>query len=248
MTGEHHAKRRPVPEATTLRLGHYDYTSRQRRSLAAGLLCVTGLILFAPLCLYGENGGLRSSPMGVRGSHSEARFLESSPGAGEQVIRIGAIVLLVCFSAGFSGLTLGMMGLDTNQLKIVKEAGSPQEREYASRIWPVRQNGNLLLCTLLLGNVAVNALLSILMAGLTNGMVGFLSSTAAITIFGEIMPQAFCSRYALYLGSKAVPIVKVIIVLLFLLTKPLSMILDKMLGEEVGKVYSKEEVRYSVKE
>jgi len=67
-------------------------------------------------------------------------------------------------------------------------------------------NGNLLLCTLLLGNVAVNALLSILMADLTGGMTGFLVSTFAIVIFGEIVPQSSCSRYPLEIGSLCVPV------------------------------------------
>lgn len=53
----------------------------------------------------------------------------------------------------------------------------------------MRADGNLLLCTLLLGNVAVNALLSIVMAGLTSGLVGFALATVIITIFGEIIPQ-----------------------------------------------------------
>lgn len=57
------------------------------------------------------------------------------------------------------------------------------------KIQPVRADGNLLLCTLLLGNVAVNALLSIVMAQLTSGLVGFALATTIITIFGEIIPQ-----------------------------------------------------------
>lgn len=58
----------------------------------------------------------------------------------------------------------------------------------------MRADGNLLLCTLLLGNVAVNALLSIVMADLTSGLVGFALATVIITIFGEIIPQVVC-RY-----------------------------------------------------
>jgi metal transporter CNNM len=69
----------------------------------------------------------------------------------------------------------------------------PTAAAYAKAIYPIREDGNLLLCTLLLGNVAVNALLSILLADLAGGIVGFISSTFLIVIFGEILPQAFVS-------------------------------------------------------
>ena len=54
----------------------------------------------------------------------------------------------------------------------------------------------------------MNALLSILMADMTGGLTGFLVSTFAIVIFGEIIPQATCSRYALEIGSATLPVVQ----------------------------------------
>ncbi len=81
--------------------------------------------------------------------------------------------------------------------QIVAESGSPDKRRDAQRIMPIRKRGNLLLCTLLLGNVAVNSALSILMADVTSGLVGFFTSTIVIVIFGEILPQATCSRFPL---------------------------------------------------
>ena len=99
------------------------------------------------------------------------------------------IAFLILFSAFFSGLTLSMMGLDTTGLEIVMSGDDPVLSRAASKILPIRQNGNLLLCTLLLGNVAVNTLLGILMADITGGTVGFLTSTGLIVIFGEILPQ-----------------------------------------------------------
>lgn len=70
-------------------------------------------------------------------------------------------------------------------------------RSISQKIQPVRADGNLLLCTLLLGNVAVNALLSIVMAELTSGIVGFALATGIITIFGEIVPQVKCTVNAI---------------------------------------------------
>lgn len=105
-------------------------------------------------------------------------------------LQIVLIVLFLCSSALFSGLTLGLMSLDKTGLEIVMGGDDPQAALYAKKIYPIRENGNLLLCTLLLGNVAVNALLSIFLAAYTGGIIGFVSSTFLIVIFGEIVPQA----------------------------------------------------------
>ncbi len=153
-----------------------------------------------------------------------------------------SIVVLACFSALFSGLTLGLLSLDKIGLKIVMSGGDEDLAALASTIAPVRENGNLLLCTLLLGNVAVNAYLSILMAEITSGIAGFLISTAVIVIFGEIIPQASCSRYALQIGAKAIPIVKVLILMMYPITYPMSLLLDYVLGDELGTIHTRTEL------
>lgn len=105
--------------------------------------------------------------------------------------------------AGYTGRTPRDCPLATPWLarclcpQIVAESGTPDKRRDAQRIMPIRKRGNLLLCTLLLGNVAVNSALSILMADVTSGLVGFFTSTIVIVIFGEILPQAICSRFPL---------------------------------------------------
>ena len=50
-------------------------------------------------------------------------------------------VVLVLFGGLMSGLTLGLMSLDTVQLEILKRTGSPVEKERAARIMPVRRRG-----------------------------------------------------------------------------------------------------------
>ena len=49
----------------------------------------------------------------------------------------------------------------------------------------VRRQGNLLLCTLLLGNTVINSAISILLADLTTGAIGLVVATFCILIFGE---------------------------------------------------------------
>jgi len=153
------------------------------------------------------------------------------------------IVLLVCFSGLFSGLNLGLMGLDPIGLQIAMASDDAKDQANAQKIQPLRKHGNWLLCTLLIGNVAVNAALSILLADKTSGTIGFFVSTAVITIFGEIIPQALCSRYALEIGSKVVWIVWPLMWLMFIVAYPIAYCLDKLLGDELGTVYSNKELQ-----
>lgn len=162
-------------------------------------------------------------------------------------ISIPLIVLLISLSGLFSGLTLGLMGLDPIGLQIVQKGGSESLAKCAAKIAPVRAKGNQLLCTLLLGNVAVNSALSILTSKMTDGLVGFFASTVLIVVFGEILPQAACSRYALSVGALTVPLVKCLMCLFYILTKPLCIVLDCLLGREVGTIYNAEELIEMVK-
>jgi metal transporter CNNM len=163
--------------------------------------------------------------------------------ASEMAWRILAAVILLLLSALFSGLTLGLLGLDLNELEIIAEAGEPTDKAYAKAIMPVRARGNLLLCTLVFGNVAVISSQSILMADLIGeGLSGFLVSTILTVIFGEIVPQALCSKYALYVGAKTTPLVRFLMFLLFPVAAPLAFVLDKAMGAEIGTYYSKLEI------
>lgn len=135
------------------------------------------------------------------------------------------------------------MGLDLSGLEIVMNSDDERNAKCARQIYPIRKTGNLLLCTLLLGNVAVNALLSILLADKAGGLIGFFASTFVIVIFGEILPQALCNRYALQIGSKCVPVVRVIMVILYPISKPIAFILDKCLGKELATTYSTTEMK-----
>ena len=86
------------------------------------------------------------------------------------------------------------------------------------------------------------ALIAILMANLTDGLVGLALSTLSIVVVGEIIPQAACSRHGLFIGANTVWIVKIFIFLMYVVARPISMILDRVLGRDIGQVYSAAEL------
>jgi metal transporter CNNM len=136
------------------------------------------------------------------------------------------------------------MGLDVSGLEIIiKGSQDPNEIENAQRIMPLRSKGNLLLCTLLLGNTAVNTFLTVVAAELTSGAMGAAISTGLIVIFGEIFPQAACSRFALTIGAKSVPLVWLFMILLCPIAYPISKVLDHLLGDEMALTYDTKELK-----
>mmetsp|Transcript_105218 Transcript_105218/g.234879 ORF Transcript_105218/g.234879 Transcript_105218/m.234879 type:complete len:388 (-) Transcript_105218:53-1216(-) len=161
----------------------------------------------------------------------------------DQIGPLCVAAVLVALSGLFSGLNLGLMSFTDDDLRIIIEGSSePQEVANAKRIRPLRKRGNLLLCTLLLGNTLVNAMIAILLADIAAGLVGGLITTGLIVVFGEIIPQSVCSRYALAIGAKSVPIVWFFLIVCFVIAYPVSVLLDYLLGREMGGLYSKGEL------
>ncbi|XP_039634994.1 metal transporter CNNM4-like [Perca fluviatilis] len=153
------------------------------------------------------------------------------------------IACLLVLSGMFSGLNLGLMALDPMELRIVQSCGTEKEKKYARKIEPIRSKGNYLLCSLLLGNVLVNTTLTILLDDLTgSGLGAVVASTVGIVIFGEIVPQALCSRHGLAVGADTIMVTKFFMFLTFPVSFPVSKLLDFMLGEEIGIVYNREKL------
>ncbi|XP_029655947.1 metal transporter CNNM4-like [Octopus sinensis] len=158
-------------------------------------------------------------------------------------LKIMIVVIGFFFTGLFSGLNLGLMSLGLTELQIIEDSGTPTERKYAQAIKPIRKRGNLLLCTILFGNVLVNTTITILLDDIVgSGAIAVVASTLGIVILGEIIPQAVCSRHSLKVGAKTIWITIFFIFVTFPLSFPISFILTKCLGEEIGQTFSREKL------
>ncbi|KAE8719720.1 DUF21 domain-containing protein [Hibiscus syriacus] len=152
-------------------------------------------------------------------------------------------VVLVSFAGLMSGLTLGLMSLSLVDLEVVIKAGQPQDRRNAEKILPIVKNQHLLLCTLLIGNALAMEALPIFLDSLLSEWCAILISVTLILAFGEIIPQAVCSRYGLSVGAKLSVLVRFIVIILFPVAYPISKLLDLLLGKRHSALLRRAELK-----
>ncbi|CAF3257430.1 unnamed protein product [Rotaria socialis] len=156
--------------------------------------------------------------------------------------KICLILMLFIVSGFFSGLNLGLMSLSVNDLCLIAESEDASLRYYARRVLPLRKRGNYLLCSIVLANVLVNSLGTVLLDSLVHGLLTVILSTIMIVLMGEIIPQAICSRYGLFIGAHTHVITWISMIITGIISYPLGFILDKILGQEVTASYTRDQI------
>jgi hypothetical protein len=145
------------------------------------------------------------------------------------------IVVCVIKSALFSGLNLAVFSLSPLRLQIEADNGNAD----AVGVLKLRQDSNQVLSTVIWGNVSINVLLTLLSSSVLAGLSAFFFSAFAITLLGEIAPQAYFSRNALRMTARFLPYLNFYRIILFPLAKPTAIALDWWLGAE-GIAYFRE--------
>eukprot|EP01123_Difflugia_compressa_P010145 TRINITY_DN3636_c0_g1_i1.p1 TRINITY_DN3636_c0_g1~~TRINITY_DN3636_c0_g1_i1.p1 ORF type:complete len:444 (-),score=81.92 TRINITY_DN3636_c0_g1_i1:13-1311(-) len=145
-----------------------------------------------------------------------------------------------------SGMTIGLMSLDLMNLKILKESGTPEERKYCSKIIPLVSQHHLLLVTLLLANAAAMESLPIFLDRLVPAYLAIILSVTMILFFGEVIPQAICSKYGLAIGYYIHWAMWGLIAICFVIAYPVAKLLDCILGGHQINFYRVEEIKQLV--
>ncbi|KAL1216535.1 putative DUF21 domain-containing protein [Cardamine amara subsp. amara] len=143
---------------------------------------------------------------------------------------VGVACLLVLFAGIMSGLTLGLMSLGLVELEILQQSGSSAEKKQAAAILPVVKKQHQLLVTLLLCNAAAMEALPICLDKIFHPFVAVLLSVTFVLAFGEIIPQAICSRYGLAVGANFLWLVRILMIICFPIAYPIGKVLDVVIG------------------
>lgn len=149
------------------------------------------------------------------------------------------ILFCITQSALFSGLNLAVFSVSRMRLEVEAAGGDAG----AAQVLGLRRRSNLVLTTVLWGNVGINVLLALLSDSVMSGVAAFLFSTVVITLLGEIVPQAYFSRHALRVAARLSPLLRFYMVLLYPVAKPSSLVLDAWLGQEGPQFFRERDLR-----
>lgn len=163
---------------------------------------------------------------GWRETLDDVSFVEAWPKS--KLLIWSGILICLSQSAALSGLNLAVFSLSRIRLETAAEKGDRN----AQQVLALRRNSNFTLTTILWGNVSVNVLLTLLADSVLFGLSAFFFSTVVITLFGEIVPQAYFSRHALRVAGLLTPLLRFYQVLLWPLAWPSGKLLDSWIGQE----------------
>eukprot|EP00127_Corallochytrium_limacisporum_P001752 Clim_evm6s78 gene=Clim_evmTU6s78 len=172
--------------------------------------------------------------------HRDERY---PPGSLDFWLCVMISLFLVLFAGLMSGLTMGLLSLDISILRVYQNGSDEKARAYAGRIIPVVEKHHLLLVTLLLVNSACMEALPIFLDRIVHPVVAVILSVTLILMFGEIIPQAICTRFGLAVGANLAWLVELLMWVMMPIAWPISKTLDCVLGEDHGTFFRRAELR-----
>jgi metal transporter CNNM len=156
----------------------------------------------------------------------------------------GIVFALTCSAGICSGLTVGMLSINKLNLALKQKAGTDKEKHMAEQLLPILNQHHLLLATLLLANAGCMESLPIFLDALVPAWAAILISTSLVLVFGEVIPQAYCTGpNQLQIATFMIPVVKTLICITYPITWPIAYCLDVILGHESDLRYDKKNLK-----
>lgn len=135
----------------------------------------------------------------------------------ELFITVGSIILLLIISAFFSGSETALTAASHAQIHRLAEGGNKRAR----LVNKLRQNKEMLIGSILLGNNFVNILISslatsflIIQFGESGVAIATGVTTVLVVIFGEVLPKSYAINHSLRFALRCAPLIQFILLIL----------------------------------
>jgi metal transporter CNNM len=109
---------------------------------------------------------------------------------------MASLLLFCCCPGTTAAVTAVSPCVPVLIMQVLRVSGTLKQQAAAGRLIPLVARPHWLLCTLLLCNAACMEALPMFLDRLLNPVAAILMSVTAILLFGEVIPQAVCSRCA----------------------------------------------------
>jgi metal transporter CNNM len=130
------------------------------------------------------------------------------------------------------------MALDPADLKRKAKLGDKN----AKKVRPLRRRTHLVLSAILLTNVAAVSATSLVLESVFFGVVAGVLTTLLIVVFGEILPQAYFVRRALFFCARFSRVLWVMVIVTYPLSKPLQLLLDNLFKAQDPHLQTRQEL------
>ena len=154
------------------------------------------------------------------------------------------VLLLIGLSAVCSGLNVSLMALNIDELHRKAKLGNVK----AKKVLYYRENTHLTLAAILLTNVAAVSATSLVLESALAGILAGLITTLVMVIFGEIFPQALFSRRALTYVALFTPMMRFMIIVTYVVSKPLQLLLDQLFKRPPSQLHTRQELGVMISE
>ena len=122
-------------------------------------------------------------------------------------------------------------------MQIWVNSDNEYERKTAKPILEILNNHHLLLSTLLLSNSLALEALPIFLDKIVPSFMAIIISTIAVVVFGEVIPQAYCTgAHKVKIGYYFSPFVRFLELVLYIFVRPITYVLDNWLGHHDDKI------------
>lgn len=168
----------------------------------------------------------------------------------------GAIVILLIFSAFFSGSETALTAASRPRMHSLSKQGDPR----AKTVLRLRLRNERLIGAILLGNNLVNIMASALATSLLIGIFGeagvvyaTIIMTLLVLVFSEVLPKTYAMSHSDHMALAVAPAVRVLVLVLAPITHTIYVVVRATLrpfgvdlGAELGREQAEEELRGAI--